>query len=122
MNDSTRQPEFVSLEPLRDNTRSAGMTEPCIKSFLRLIWLLPEVGCISFPGKACSSFTGSTGTGSRIEMRLFRVWCSLEKCLCMLWIRRVQQITSNRIREAYTGERVGQIPGGTSNLEGACYF
>ena len=87
-----------------------------------LMWLLPEVCYISFPGKACSSFTGSTGPGSRIEMRLFRVWCSLEKCLCMLWIRRVQQITGNRIREAYTGERVGQIPGGTSNLEGACYF
>ena len=66
-----------------DNTRLTEAAEPCIKCFYGLVWLLPEVCYISFPGKACSSFTGSTGTGSRIEKRLVRACHSLESvCVC----------------------------------------
>ena len=86
------------------------------------MWLLPEVCCISFRGKACSSFTDSTGIGSRTRKRLFTGWYSLESvCVCSE-AGESNRSPGSRIREADTGERVGQIPGGTSNLEGACYF
>lgn len=121
MNDSTRQPENANGWAA-EITRSAGTIESCVKRFYGLVWLLPEVCCISFPGKACSSFTGSTGTGGRTRKRLFTGWYSLESvCVCSE-AGESNRSPGSRSREADTGARVGQVPGGTSDLEGACYF
>lgn len=95
---------------------------PVQNRFYMLMWLLPEVCYISLPGKVCDSFIGSTGTGSRKENVLFTERCSLKSvCVCSGAGERSRS-PGSRSKETDTGERVGQIPGGTSNLEGACYF
>lgn len=87
-----------------------------------LMWLRPEVCYISFPGKICNSFIGSIGTGSRTENILFTERYSLKSVYVCSGAGEHSRLHSSRsIRAGHWGEG-GTDTGGTSNLEGACYF